>query len=69
MRQRRDEKVSDVSSLYSQHSGPGRGSRRFFQEMIIIQPTGIHSVSPDFVPRPVPGPLCDSGEAALLSCR
>lgn len=42
MRQGRDEKVSDVSSLYSQHSGPGRGGRHFFQEMIIIQAAGIH---------------------------
>lgn len=42
MRQGRDGKVSDVSSEYSQHCGPGRGRRHFFQEMIIIQPTGIH---------------------------
>lgn len=42
MRQRRDGKGSDVSSEYSQHSGPGKGRRHCSQEMIIIQPTGIH---------------------------
>lgn len=42
MRQRRDEKVHDVNTEYSQHSGPGRGRSHIFQEMIIIQPTGIH---------------------------
>lgn len=50
MRQRRDGKVSDVSSEYSQHSGPGRGSRHFSQEMIIIQPAGIHEVLLTLVP-------------------
>lgn len=63
MRQRRDGKVSDVSSEYPQHCGPARGRRHFFQEMIIIQPTGIHEISPDLVPSPALGPLCDSGEA------
>jgi hypothetical protein len=39
---RRGGQVNDVSSEYSQHRGPGRGMRHCFQEMIIIQPTGIH---------------------------